>query len=1001
MKNSILAYSTGLIRLFIGSLLALSAPLAAAPATPLTSFDTDGRVSTDLGETENAAALITQPDGKVLLLVNRGTAQRASVLRYTVTGALDPTFSGDGRVDLSVSASTSDAVTGITLQNDGKVVVTGHSTFADGSRHAVVARFLADGSPDTSFDTDGVVNVNAANLEYSLTGSSAQAIPSDVAVQTDGKIVVGGQVRRNTSNKNDGLVVRFNADGSLDTGFGGNGVVAVQATTTESTNFTGLEIQPDGKIVAAGGRVVSGFDFQCVVARLTTSGALDTTFDTDGLVLFDANLNEGGAHNEIDQVWDVKLAPDGGILLAIQAETASFNSVFFLARLNRSNGALDTSFGGNGIINTGVAGTPSKMDVQGDGRIVLSGSNSSFNTAILRRNANGTADTTWDSDGLWTSTATSQSNGLHVGPDGRVYASALDNAFTGGSAHVWALEGNAVVSHATVSPADNATGVGAADNLVITFPSAVAVNSGSIQIIAANTFTTLESIPVGDGRVTGGGTNAITINPTATLAASTKYYVVLPHDGFREGSTPVRGIFNTEWEFTTSAGASMPTVSTATQSGVTHNSATLGGNVTADGGASVTDRGIVWGTSADPTTGNNKVQIGTGTGVFSQLVTGLPPSSTVHVRAYAINTAGTAYGSNISFATNAAPTPQIAVSFGGNAVEYNAVTTSSTNGTDFGSAPVAGVTVDRTFNITNNGTAELTLGTVTTTGDFSVQSQPSSSVAASGGTTSFIIRFNPAAAGPRSGTVSFSTNETGKTPFNFAVQGIGTGPQTFDLAGNAISNTPFDGGETYIYVTNTAPVISSNGGGSTAAVNVAENSTVVTTVTAADSDMPAQTLTYSITGGADQLKFSIASGTGVLTFQAAPDFETRTDANDDNVYELEVTVTDSGAGNLTDTQAISVTVTNVNEMPSFVKGLDQLLPFNTSSAQTAAGWATAINDGDSTVTQGLTFNISSNSNPGIFTTAPSIVSSTGTLTYTPRLYGCGPTCVSRSVVQHV
>lgn len=100
---------------------------------------------------------------------------------------------------------------------------------------------------------------------------------------------------------------------------------------------------------------------------------------------------------------------------------------------------------------------------------------------------------------------------------------------------------------------------------------------------------------------------------------------------------------------------SAPTVTTAAQSGVTHNSATLGGNVTADGGASVTERGIVWGSSADPTTSNNKVQIGSGTGAFSQLVTGLPASTTVHVRAYAINSAGTNYGGNISFTTSAPP----------------------------------------------------------------------------------------------------------------------------------------------------------------------------------------------------------------------------------------------------------------------------------------------------------------------------------------------------------
>ncbi len=98
-----------------------------------------------------------------------------------------------------------------------------------------------------------------------------------------------------------------------------------------------------------------------------------------------------------------------------------------------------------------------------------------------------------------------------------------------------------------------------------------------------------------------------------------------------------------------------PTVTTATQSAVTTTSATLGGNVTADGGASVTERGIVWGTATAPTTANNKVQNGSGTGAFSGTVTGLPAGATVFVRAYAINSVNTSYGSEISFATQPPP----------------------------------------------------------------------------------------------------------------------------------------------------------------------------------------------------------------------------------------------------------------------------------------------------------------------------------------------------------
>ncbi|WP_338761216.1 T9SS type A sorting domain-containing protein [Bernardetia sp. ABR2-2B] len=105
----------------------------------------------------------------------------------------------------------------------------------------------------------------------------------------------------------------------------------------------------------------------------------------------------------------------------------------------------------------------------------------------------------------------------------------------------------------------------------------------------------------------------------------------------------------------TSSTPSPPTITTTTQTNVTATTADLGGNVTDDGGESVTDRGIVWNTSTAPTTSNNKVQIGTGTGIFNQTVTGLPSATTVFVRSYAINNEGTSYGSEISFTTLSAP----------------------------------------------------------------------------------------------------------------------------------------------------------------------------------------------------------------------------------------------------------------------------------------------------------------------------------------------------------
>ena len=110
---------------------------------------------------------------------------------------------------------------------------------------------------------------------------------------------------------------------------------------------------------------------------------------------------------------------------------------------------------------------------------------------------------------------------------------------------------------------------------------------------------------------------------------------------------------------------------------------------------------------------------------------------------------------------------------------------------------------------------------------------------------------------------------------------------------------------------NDTPTITSNGGASTAAINVAENVSAVTIVTGSDVDLPAQALTYSISGGMDQALFTINAATGALDFVVPPDFEVATDANGDNVYIVQVQVVDSQGASTT--QTIQVTVTDVAE----------------------------------------------------------------------------------------
>ena len=137
---------------------------------------------------------------------------------------------------------------------------------------------------------------------------------------------------------------------------------------------------------------------------------------------------------------------------------------------------------------------------------------------------------------------------------------------------------------------------------------------------------------------------------------------------------------------------------------------------------------------------------------------------------------------------------------------------------------------------------------------------------------------------------------------------------------------------------NTAPVITSDGGGNTAAINVAENTTAVTTVTATDADL--DTVAYTISGGDDAALFSIDAISGVLTFNSAPDFESPADFNGDNVYEVTVQADDGNGG--TDTQAISVTVLDAANITS---NLVAHYEFEEGSGTTATDSTVYNNDG--------------------------------------------------------
>jgi len=159
-------------------------------------------------------------------------------------------------------------------------------------------------------------------------------------------------------------------------------------------------------------------------------------------------------------------------------------------------------------------------------------------------------------------------------------------------------------------------------------------------------WSTSQNPTVADSKTTNGtGTGSFTADLTG-LTSNTTYYA-------RAYATNSKGTgYGNEVSFTTEKEIYLPEVTTTAITAITQTTATSGGNVTSDGGAAVTSRGVCWSTSQNPTTANSKTNDGTGTGSFTSYLTGLTANTPYYVRAYAINSQDTAYGSQVTFTTS-------------------------------------------------------------------------------------------------------------------------------------------------------------------------------------------------------------------------------------------------------------------------------------------------------------------------------------------------------------
>jgi uncharacterized delta-60 repeat protein len=320
-------------------------------------FGINGIVTKDYGGQEYSYCMALQSNGKILICgpSSNGASEYFTMLRYNSNGTIDNTFGTSGKTQIQMGAATDDVPYSMQIQSDGKIVIGGFSfsTITTLTSIAII-RIDSNGTMDNGFGSLGKIisNLNAGgDMVFSI------------ALQPDGKILATGQSDRVST---DLLLLRYTSAGLPDSAFGNNGVVYYDHGL-KSDQGTSVMIQPDGKILVAGNMDSVTTDF--ALFRYTSTGVLDNSFGTGGIVVTDFSNN--------DFAYTMLLQPDRKIVLAGQASTADFGLLRYNGDSLRVDGALSNltvpankcgamgnvqtvsmtiTNNGNSIINAGAAG---------------------------------------------------------------------------------------------------------------------------------------------------------------------------------------------------------------------------------------------------------------------------------------------------------------------------------------------------------------------------------------------------------------------------------------------------------------------------------------------------------------------------------------------------------------------------------------------------------------------------------------------------------------------
>ena len=711
------------------------------------------------GVDSSVESIFIQPDGKILIggdfTTYNGTA-RTDIARINTNGSLDTTFNPGTGTDYLVRA--------ITVQSDGKIFIGGLFYAYNGTTRYSIARLNTNGSLDTTFDStsaygmveqihvqsDGKVLISGSfyggmvrvNSDGSLDGSFSYGTGlmgglngptiNAFGIQSDGGIVIGGDYTSYNGFVR-ARIARIASNGTFDATYG------APNTGTEGS-VRSVVTQSDGKIIIGGSFSFFNSVSRNRIARLNTDGALDTSFDPGT-----------GANNAI---YATAVQNDGKILIGGGFSSYNGTTRNRIARLN-SNGTLDASFNpGTGL--DAFNSDARSFSIQSDGRILVGGRFTTYNgtsrNRIARINTDGSLDTTFNP-------GTGADNTVHdtiVQSDGKIVIGGEFTTYNGTSR-------NRIVRINTDGSLDTTFNPGTGANNIIY---AIAIQSDG-KILIGGEFTTYNGTSRNRiARINTDGSLDTTFNPGTGVTPYPISSMVLQSDGkiliggqFTSYNGTARRYIsriNTngglDATFVPSIGANnfihtiflqsdekiliggdftlyngqnaafltrleggtmvlSPTLSTQASTNIGATTATGNGNITDTGGENPT-RGIQWGTTSGMYTHSCNAGTG-GTGVYSCAMTSLTPLTTYYVRAYATNSGGTGYGTEMSFTTKSAADFVITVKTDNPGTSSSTQFTIPTNGSGYnynvdcnndGTNEVTGATGNYTCNYASAGT---------------------------------------------------------------------------------------------------------------------------------------------------------------------------------------------------------------------------------------------------------------------------------------------------------